>query len=527
MGETRVDLLHLLEDLRDAYPGSLEETILTEIIANSLDSGANQILLQANPTEGRLTVIDNGSGMQRKDLARYHDIASSTKRRGQGIGFAGVGIKLGLLVCEEVLTETRRGHTYVSTTWHLSSRHRAPWKWVPPIGMVNQQGTAVRLTLHNVLSPLLDPGFLGAAVSRHFQPLLDPTFSTILNPHYPQGVAFKINGVELTPQRFEAPVIAPLEIRLLRKRKPSALGYLVRTEGPLPEDLQGLAISTYGKVIKSGWDWLGITPQSRERISGLIEVPGLAGSLTLNKGDFIRVGARGATYLAYRKAIQEAVQRQLSEWGVVDGPVEETPPRQMRPLERDLERVLEDLSDLFPLLGSLVEHRRGGQKRLPLGMPGPYQDMRAVMVPGEASQVQEVEEELVVQTRGNEPSGGETQREPREPEDSASVVSDFLLPDRGSRRAPARFGLGIQLEDREDDQEIGRLVESTVWVNRAHPAYQRAVSTRSVGYHIALAVGLSLAPLAVEPAQEHAFLTAFLSCWGEASLPKQSKKRKR
>ena len=36
MGETRVDLLHLLEDLRDAYPGALEETILTEIIANSL-----------------------------------------------------------------------------------------------------------------------------------------------------------------------------------------------------------------------------------------------------------------------------------------------------------------------------------------------------------------------------------------------------------------------------------------------------------------------------------------------------------
>jgi hypothetical protein len=72
------------------------------------------------------------------------------------------------------------------------------------------------------------------------------------------------------------------------------------------------------------------------------------------------------------------------------------------------------------------------------------------------------------------------------------------------------------------------LVESTVWVNRAHPAYQRAVATRSVGYHIALAVGLALAPLAVEPAQEHAFLTAFLSCWGEASLPKKkTRNRKR
>ena len=43
VGETRVDLLHLLEDLRDAYPGALEETILTEIVANALDSGASRI----------------------------------------------------------------------------------------------------------------------------------------------------------------------------------------------------------------------------------------------------------------------------------------------------------------------------------------------------------------------------------------------------------------------------------------------------------------------------------------------------
>jgi hypothetical protein len=101
MGETRVDLLHLLEDLRDAYPGSLEETILTEIVANSLDSGASTIAFSTDAAESTLTIIDNGSGMQRRDLVRYHDIAASTKTRGQGIGFAGVGIKLGLLACDD------------------------------------------------------------------------------------------------------------------------------------------------------------------------------------------------------------------------------------------------------------------------------------------------------------------------------------------------------------------------------------------------------------------------------------------
>src|SRR5207237_5562964 len=59
-------------------------------------------------------------------------------------------------------------------------------------------------------------------------------------------------------------------------------------------------------------------------------------------------------------------------------------------------------------------------------------------------------------------------------------------------------------------------VESTVWVNEAHPAYRRAAASRSEGYHVALAVALALAPLAVEPAAEHGFVTAFLGRWGES-----------
>jgi HSP90 family molecular chaperone len=130
VGETRVDLQHLLEDLRDAYTGSLEETILTEVIANALDSGAARVTLLTDAGAATLTIIDDGRGMHRRELARYHDIAASTKQRGEGIGFAGVGIKLGLLVSREVITETRRGATHVATRWHLASRHRAPWKWL-------------------------------------------------------------------------------------------------------------------------------------------------------------------------------------------------------------------------------------------------------------------------------------------------------------------------------------------------------------------------------------------------------------
>jgi hypothetical protein len=60
------------------------------------------------------------------------------------------------------------------------------------------------------------------------------------------------------------------------------------------------------------------------------------------------------------------------------------------------------------------------------------------------------------------------------------------------------------------------LVETTVWINDAHAAYRRAVSSRSEGYHLALTVAMALAPLAVEPTDAHAFVSAFMARWGAA-----------
>jgi hypothetical protein len=114
-----------------------------------------------------------------------------------------------------------------------------------------------------------------------------------------------------------------------------------------------------------------------------------------------------------------------------------------------------------------------------------------------------------------EPSGGT-------PPDAAvppSVAKGNLPPPpagSGGPRRPTRYGLAIDFEHRPDSPDLGRLVESTVLVNTAHPAYLRAVASRSEGYHAALSVGMALAAVAVEPAASQAFLTAFLARWGEA-----------
>jgi hypothetical protein len=524
VGETRVDLQHLLEDLRDAYTGPLEETILTEIAANALDSGATRIRLRPDPHTATLTVVDDGRGMQRTDLRRYHNVAASTKARGEGIGFAGVGIKLALLVADDVVTETRRGATHIATVWHLASRYRAPWKWIPPPGLTGPRGTAVRIKLANPLSPLLDAGYLEEALRAHFDPLLDPAFDDLLRRHYPHGIVFDVDGQPLARKAVPVRERVTVPIRIGRKRLPSAVAVLERHSVALPDDRHGIAISTYGKVIRRGWDWLGLSPAAPFRITGLVEAPDLAACLTLSKNDFIRSGPRGAAYLAYRKAIQEVVSRQLTIWG--DTPESDARPRTVR-LERDLERVLEDLADDFPLLRSLVDRRAGGQKRLPLPgrgderVPGSlfadFTPALPVSAPAPSASVPA--------PSPSDPAPPSSEPAPASAEATAGKPSssepESSVP---GRRRPARYGLLVQFESRHGDTELGRLVDSTIWINEAHPAFMRAAASRSTGYHTALTVALAIAPLAVAASEEHAFVTQFLAHWGGADRAKPARR---
>ncbi|MBI5511377.1 MAG: ATP-binding protein [Deltaproteobacteria bacterium] len=548
MGETRVDLLHLLEDLRDAYPESVEETILIEMVANALDSGARQIQVVADAQAATLTVTDDGRGMRRRDLARYHDLATSTKTPGQGIGFAGVGIKLGLLISSEVFTETKRNDSHVATRWLLAARHKAPWRWVPPVGLVAEHGTAVRLHLQNPLSTILDATFLAAALRRHFASLFDPAFAALLAPFYPTGVCVAVNGELLAPAPEADGERAPLEVRLPRHRKPLAAGYIVRSPSALPDGESGLAICTLGKVIRRGWDWLGLSPANADCMTGLVEAPALAASLTLNKGDFIRTGARGAAFLSMRKALQEAVGRQLALWGNAPASVEHRR-RAKRPIERDVAHVLAGLTADFPLLSSLLERRRETQHRLRLtgtAADAAVTDATLFVAPEPLeARTEATADGLTAALVVTDASSGEAPVPAGPPAAPPSAVAADHLADgdptggahaaggpakagvrtsRKSTRGKPR-GLVIELESVPESLEMARLVESTIFVNTAHPTFERAASTRAEPYHVALATALALSPLATTADHEHEFVNAFMRGWGEAATDKPRRER--
>src|SRR5207249_10673960 len=165
-----------------------------------------------------------------------------------------------------------------------------------------------------------------------------------------------------------------------------------------------------------------------------------------------------------------------------------------------------------PVLAPLVEQRAGGQRHLLEAGPAPGTVGRAGSLPTMrevgATDAPSVTPEIELAA---------DEAAPEMPAQPAAALSQFA--DNARARRPVRYGLSIGFEARPDDPELGRLVESTVWVNEAHPAYRRAVASRSEGYHLALAVALALAPLASEPANEHAFVIAFLERWGEALEP--------
>jgi hypothetical protein len=118
----------------------------------------------------------------------------------------------------------------------------------------------VRLTLTNQLSPLLDAGYLEETLRRHFEPLLDPAFDDLLRRHYRDGIAFEVDGRELTRTDVSSSERAPIAIRLGRRRTPSAIGFIDRNTFP-PRDREGIAISTFGKVIKHIMGLLSISAE--------------------------------------------------------------------------------------------------------------------------------------------------------------------------------------------------------------------------------------------------------------------------
>ncbi len=497
MGETRINLWHLLEDLRDSYPCPIEEAIITEIVANSLDSGASRIKFVTDFENKTLTIIDNGSGMGSKNFEEYHDIASSTKKKGRGIGFAGVGVKLALLLTNKIETETKKGNYHKSTRWYIKDKNHAPWEYIRPTYMVlGRSGTAIKIYLKSSGIKLLDVNFISNIILTNFLPILHPYFmDKILKRIYTKGIEILVNGKKV--EYFEKNISKHREILIIkvgRKERPIGIGLIEKYKESIPEKEWGIAISTYGKVIKKGWDWLGLKIKNPDRITGLIEIPKLSEILTINKTDFLKDAISLQKYYKYRKAIQSEIIRILKLFGEY-GSESEDRKKENKKLEKEIQFVLGDMLIQFPELKSI------------LGLRGTMHKTNSIVKDEDGETSGEADHAIDGMEKEGENNGKNKTKmgiEKSNEEKKGKII-------KKRKRAP---GLMISYDD-SDRNEIGWLIEDTLWINSGHNAYKKAASLKFEKYHELITVAVVLSNFIENGKSPNDFINQFLSNWGK------------
>ena len=348
------------------------------------------------------------------------------------------------------------------------------------------------------------------------------SFAPLLRRHYTRSVAITIEGRLRAPSAPRStPSVVPVAVRLARKRLPSATGYLARSRRAAPRrsrghrhqhvrqghqarlglagPLAGGGRSRHG-ARRSARTWPNVSRSTRTTSCAPVRAAPPISPIARRCRRWSRASSpRGAMHAASHRnrsgrhasiaishacsKISPASFRCSTRWSSGDAAARSACRCRGRPGGRRVR----------PAVRARARGRRA--RRVRAGRPS--LDARL----GRRARRQSESHRARTAPHG-----------PRDP-----TLDTSALPGSHAPRRRAQYGLSLQFEARPDDDELGRLVDSTIWVNDAHPAFARATRSRSVGYHLALTVALALAPLAVTPADEHRFVTRFLAEWGNVS----------
>ena len=351
--KSNVNFQNLIRDLSEMYPNDVAEVIIIELIANSLDAGADFISVEYDSKEKILVVKDNGNGMSASVFEEYHDFAAGLKVRGDGIGFAGLGAKISFNIADKVITQTRSKSFSGGSNWHLHTKKELVWENIKPVHL---SGYGTRVDVHfrsDTKTPYTTSDDLKNLLYRSYLPLLDPKFLKLYSSigSYSEKLKFEINGKIVPPIRIENQfhLSKTKDFFLIKTGKKYGYGIfgVAETEYPLGGDVCGILLCTLGKVIKP--DFFNQFPSSLgPRIFGVVEIPGFAKYLTTAKNDFIRKG-RHREFEGMYDPIRQEFKKWLKDIGVESGEVINTD--EASKLEKELNALMKELPELGDFFG--------------------------------------------------------------------------------------------------------------------------------------------------------------------------------
>lgn len=502
--ESTVNFQNLIKDLADMYPQEVDEVVVVELIANSLDAGADWISLDYDSSTNILVVTDNGRGMDSNQFEQYHDFAAGLKTRGSGIGFAGVGAKISFNAADQVITETSSDVFSGGSNWHFESNGRLFWDEIA-VNNLTGTGTRVEVRFRDDITPSYqDTESLIRLLQRNYLPLLDGKFLDLYQRLglYPDNLRFVVNGQELPLTDVADDFVQEAKKELFPENAGNMIGFgvlgLSGADYPLGEDIGGVLLCTHGKVIKA--DLFNQFPANYgPRIFGVVEIPEFIGFITTSKTDFNRGRGRNRAFERLYGPLRQEFRDWLAGLGVQQSETEDTGEAAR------LERELRQIADAIPELGDFFGFR----------------NRTNVLQPNEIGETPAEPHEGVEITFPEGEGKGSSEPGPLGPgeEPGTTLVENQ---DSGQERASpitrrGRRGPRIAFETRPDRSELAWVDGNTVVINSGHPSYRRAETNSTARrihsiFAIACAIQRFISTEDSEP--DLTFVDRMMATWG-------------
>lgn len=287
--------------------------IIIEAIANSIDANAKNINLQL--MEDKITgkyffkITDNGEGMPKKAFEEnYHKFSYSSKTKGEGIGFAGIGAKLVFKFSKDIRISTLSigpDGPLSSTMWWNKADKEIKWNYTSPdqsdLSKLRQfrSGTIYKVEIgYSIYNYLWN----------NYNRIVNKWYYAVLLGYY--DIALTFNSKAIEPEKFETEKTLEKNIKVEGKTC-KCIFYLLKKD--LPEDkgdVIGINFYVYGKFIKTDHpNWGGrIKPEFEQRVCALV----LADPLAVNLNNVNKMGFKQGSKLY--ASVKKEVEIQFSKW---------------------------------------------------------------------------------------------------------------------------------------------------------------------------------------------------------------------
>ena len=289
----RIDALHALRDIVDAYDKT-SEMVVTEAVANAIDVGARTVRVSLDGETRSISFHNDGPAMSGKQFDNYHVIARSSKSKGTGIGFAGVGAKVYLAAWGKTVihTETTDGRAPLASDMYVDGGTLKA-RYVEP--SIKRRGTLYRVTLRPD-----DYNYLDKSAER--------LIAEVFGPAIEGGLRVYVNGSRVEKWGPDYEMRKKLSASAKGARLPVVLTV---AKDDLPLNRQGVQYHVSGKVITTKKpDWMAdITPTHARRVHAYVDATRISGHLNLSKTAFKPTGTVAAAYKESGRRIFEELKK--------------------------------------------------------------------------------------------------------------------------------------------------------------------------------------------------------------------------